>query len=408
MNCPTCGRSAPAGDRFCASCGAELHPDAAVATAAGPSPRQPAGAWHPAVAGWAPAPPPARRRVGPALLAALIGALLLFGGIGLFAARTVATRAGAGSPEAAATGLLAALDRQDLKRAAGHLDGSERQLVDLYGNRLASAVVRQRGGTTASGPLAGLDLTARDVRFQRVAGTGDVAVLDLVAGTIGVTEPGGVKVELPVQEARRRLAESTGGHAAFPRLVVLRSDGRWYVSLLASAAEWSRLAGRAGPADYARLAGTAAGQGADSPEAAVRGLVGALATGPPATLSQRLLPEERRVAEAYQQPLVAKATAAAGRDGAALLTGRGNVRVRVEGLTVRTEPLADGVVKVDLTGGTVVVSGVPGYKPTRLDRLGHGEPLPAVVAVRRDGAWYPSLTFSAADALLANVGREHK
>jgi (2Fe-2S) ferredoxin len=54
------------------------------------------------------------------------------------------------------------------------------------------------------------------------------------------------------------------------------------------------------------------------------------------------------------------------------------------------------------------VQGAPGAKPTPLAPCGDGEPPPAVVVVRRDGAWYPSLTFSAADALLANVEREHK
>ncbi|HYT25489.1 MAG TPA: zinc ribbon domain-containing protein, partial [Actinomycetota bacterium] len=134
MNCSSCGHPSPAGNRFCGSCGAELdHAGTLSAAAAAPAPSPAmAASPHPAAAGWSPAPPPARRRAGPALLAALMGLLLLFGGVGLFAARSVTARAGAGSPEAAASGLLGALDKQDLERAAGYLDGEERQAVTVY------------------------------------------------------------------------------------------------------------------------------------------------------------------------------------------------------------------------------------------------------------------------------------
>lgn len=410
MNCPSCRRPTPAGSRFCGSCGAELSPSGAQATTSTvTAPGRPTEApWHPAMAGWAPAPvpPPARRRFGPGLLAALMGVLLLFGGVGLFAARTVTARAGAGSPEAAASGLLTALDRQDLDRAAGYLDGEERQLVDLYGERLARAAAKRQGGAgSASGGQLGLaDLTARDLRFRQVAGAGGVAVLELAGGTIGVTQPGGVKLELPVEEARRRLAEQSKGGLAFPRLVTLRSDGRWYVSLLASAAEWARLSSKAGTVDYAGLAGSPGGQGAPSPEAAVRGLADTLGAGTLAAVWERLLPEERRVVEAYSQPLLARAGLSS---PDALLGGRPGSKVRIQGLTLRSEAVADGVTKVHLTGGTVVASGSPGKKATPLSRPGSREPVPAVVALRRDGAWYPSLLFSAVDAMLAEAERAH-
>jgi hypothetical protein len=400
MNCPTCGRPAPTVDRFCGSCGVELRPPgavpmAAVATASG---RSAQAGGHPAVAGWspAPAPPPGRRRLGPGLLAAVMGVLLLFGAVGLFAARTVTARAGAGSPEAAASGLLGALDRKDTARAAGYLHGEERQLLDLYGDRLTAAVAKWQGAA------AGADLTARDVRFRQVAGDGDVAVLEVTGGTVGVTQPGGAKLELPVEEARRRLAEQTHGSVAFPRVVALRADGRWYVSLLASAAEWARLSNRSGPVDYARLAEVPAGQGASSPEAAVRGLADALGAGTVTAIGERLLPEERRVVEVYSQSLLAKA----GASPDALLGGHPGARVEVKGLTLRSEAVADGVVKVHPTGGTVS-SGAPGEKPTPLSPSGSGSdrPAPSVVVLRHDSAWYPSLLFSAVDAMLAEAER---
>ena len=64
---------------------------------------------HPTVPTWTPEPPPAtRRRLGPGLLAALIAVLLLFGGVGLYAAscQVAGTAQGASSPEAAAAGPL--------------------------------------------------------------------------------------------------------------------------------------------------------------------------------------------------------------------------------------------------------------------------------------------------------------
>jgi len=407
MNCPSCRRPIPAGNQFCGSCGAELRQPATIPTtatataiAAAASERPPEAPWHPSVAGWAPAsspPPPTRRRFGPGLLAAVMGVLLLFGGVGLFAVRTVTARAGAGSPEAAASGLLTALDRQDLGRAAGYLSGEERQLVDLYGERLVAAVAGRKRGAGSGNPLAVADLTARDLRFRQVAGAGDVAVLELTGGTIGVTQPGGVELKLPVEEAKRRLAEQSKGGLAFPRLVTLRSDGRWYVSLSASAAEWARLSGKAGQVDYAGLTGSAAGQGASSPEAAVRGLADALGTGTLAAVWERLLPEERRVAEVYSQPLLDRLRLSS----PDARPDQWPPKVRIQDLTLRSESVADGVTKVVVTGGTAAAG--PGEKPSPLSQPGSNEPVPAVVVLRRDGAWYPSLLFSAVDAMLSQA-----
>jgi hypothetical protein len=55
---------------------------------------------HPTVPSWTPEPPPARRTgLAPGLVAGLIAVLLLFGGVGLYAARqTASTAEGASSP----------------------------------------------------------------------------------------------------------------------------------------------------------------------------------------------------------------------------------------------------------------------------------------------------------------------
>jgi hypothetical protein len=359
---------------------------------------------HPTVPTWTPAPPPQRRRrVGPGLAAVVMAAVVLFGGIGLFAARQrAAAGAGAGSPEAAASGLLAALDRKDLDRAAGYLEDEERLLVGTYQDRLLAVLAGQLMGTS-NDPLAGVDLTARDVRFRRVAGSGgpDAAVVELASGTVGGRAPDGAKLELPAEELNRRLAQQTKGAVGALRVVAVRSDDRWYVSLLATAAEHARAAGGGGQPDWALLGsrGQATG-GTASPEASVRELAAALATGSDRA-TDRLAPSERLVLRAYQQSAPAGA--------ASRLTDLSKLGLSVKGLTTRTERIADGVARVHLTGGTLqrLPSG-GGEPPIDLGQLDpdRGGPYPYVVSIQQDGTWYPSLVFTATDWMLTRTERE--
>jgi len=351
---------------------------------------------HPTVSTWTPAPPPARRRrLGPGLAAGLIAVLLLFGGVGLFAVRQMAATAqGASSPEAAATGLLTALGGQDFDRAGGYLDVEERLLLETYRDRLTGLLAGKMTGP-AGQPLSGLELTARDIRFQRVAGLGgaDVAVVELAAGTIGGRDARGAKLELPVDQLNRRLSDQTKGAVRALRVVALRADDRWRVSLLASAAEHGRLAAGAAEPDWDQLAATAQqpGPGAASPEAAVRDLAAAAGRDQQAAL-QRLTPAERRILAAYQ-PLLA------GLDEAT--AGRG---LRVEDLQTRTEKVADGVARVHATSGRLVGGRLHESLPLdRADANGQG---PYVVAIQRDGTWYPSLVFTVTDWMLTQAERE--
>ncbi|HXQ55157.1 MAG TPA: hypothetical protein VOA19_05020, partial [Actinomycetes bacterium] len=255
---------------------------------------------HPTVPTWTPQPPPARRSgIAPALVAGLIAVLLLFGGVGLFAARqTAATAQGASSPEAAADGLVTALGSQDFNRAARYLDAEEAMLVATYRDRATALLQGRLTGPTGQ-PLSGLQLTARDIRFQRVAGLGDadVGVVELAGGTVGGRDARGAKVELPAAELNRRLSEESKGAVKALRLVAVRGDDdRWRVSLLASLAEQARLAAGAAEPNWSQLAGAAqpAAPGAASPEAAVRDLAAAVGRGEQAALEQ-LSPAERRV-----------------------------------------------------------------------------------------------------------------
>jgi hypothetical protein len=350
---------------------------------------------HPTVPSWTPEPPPARRSgFAPGLVAGLIAVLLLFGGVGLYAARQMAsTSEGASSPEAAAAGLLTALGSQDFDRAARYLDDEEAMLVDTYRDRATALLEGRMTGPTGQ-PLSGLRLTARDIRFQRVAGLGgtNVGVVELAAGTIGGRDARGAKLELPAAELNRRLSDQSKGAIKALRLVAVRSDGRWRVSLLATAAEQARLAAGAAEPDWDQLA--AGGQpapGAASPEAAVRDLAAAAGRGQQAAL-QQLSPAERRVVTAYQ-PLLAQQGGAASAPA-----------VHVEGLQTRTEQVADGVVRVRATAGRVVEG--TGGGSFDLARTGTKEPAPYVVTIQRDGTWYPSLVFTATDWMLNRAERE--
>jgi hypothetical protein len=352
---------------------------------------------HPTVPTWVPAPPPARRRgLAPGLVAGLIAVLLLFGGVGLYAARqTAGTAQGASAPEAAAAGLLTALAGQDLDRAAEYLDGEEALLLATYRDRLTALLTDGLPGPNGQ-RLSDIELTARDVRFQRVADLGgaDVAVVELAAGTLGGRAANGAKLELPAAELNRRLADQSKGAVEALRAVAVRADGRWRVSLLASAAEHARQAAGAAEPDWDRLAagGQPAGPGAATPTDAVRDLVAAAGRGGHAAAAERLSPAERRVLGAYGSLLPAGSGKPAAGD------------LRVEGLQTRTEALGDDVVRVRATAGRLVGS-LPD-QTVDLDRVSAGGQAPYVVTIRRDGTWYPSLVFTVTDWMLTRAERE--
>jgi hypothetical protein len=354
---------------------------------------------HPTVPSWTPEPPPpARSRgLGGGLVAALIAVVLLFGGVGLYAARRMtATAQGGASPETAAAGLLTALGSQDLDRAGGYLDAEERLLLATYRDRATALLAGRMTGPTGQ-PLSGLQLTARDIRFQRVAGLGgdDVAVVELAGGTVGGRDARGAKLELPVSELNRRLAEQSKGAVKALRMVAVRSGDDWQVSLLASAAEHARLAAGAAEPDWNTLtgAGPRAAPGAASPKAAVRDLVTAAGGGQQAAL-ERLSPAERRVLAAYRPLLDHK--------GGMPATGG-----RVDGLQTRTEQVAGDVARVRATAGQVrLADGMPGQRTLDLGQATAHDQAPYVVTIRQDGTWYPSLVFTVTDWMLTRAERE--
>ena len=321
--------------------------------------------------------------------------LLLFAGVGLVAARESASTAeGASSPEAAAAGLLTALGDQDLDKAGQYLDAEERLLLDTYRDRVTALLAGRMTGPSGQ-PLSGLQLTARDIRFQRVAGLGgaDVAVVELAGGTVGGRDAKGAKLELPAAELNRRLADQSKGAITGPA-------GRRCPRRRPLAGLPARLGGRAGPPGRrgrrarlgpARQHRPAGGPGAASPEEAVRDLVDAAGRGQQAAL-ELLSPAERRILAAYR-PLL-------DRQGGMPRLGT----VQVEGLQLRTEEVADGVARVRATAGRLA-GGTPRESLNLEEATAKGQ-APYVVAIRQDGTWYPSVVFTMTDWMLHQAERE--
>ena len=86
----------------------------------------------------------------------------------------------------------------------------------------------------------------------------------------------------------------------------------------------------------------------------------------------------------------------------------GKIGLSVQDLTTRTEPIADGVARVHLTGGTLQRLPSGGEPPIDLGQLDpdKGDPYPYVVSIQQDGTWYPSLVFTATDWMLTRTERE--
>ena len=353
---------------------------------------------EPTAVGWAvqPPPPPARRNVVPAVLAAVIGLLILIGGITTVALRATAGAAtGAGSPAAAAEGLIAAVAAQDTARIAELVTPTEARLVQVHGTRVLDLVKRDMG-------QGGGQLSADGVRFRAIGPSGDAALVELAEGRFGVPAGGG-QLSLPASEVNKRLSEATEGRLGAVRLVAVADGGQWRIGVMASAAyNWLTAAG-VDVDDVSTLVSGPTTDGAATPEAAVEGVVGAVTGGDLDRAISLLAPDEARVLGGIRPHLAALAAQKPGMfddphaKWLAGLPGGTAPSIAVSGLTLATEPVADGVVRVRVTGGTV--TGLDG-KPEKFDPA---DDETSVIAVERDGLWYPSLLFSQIDKALAEA-----
>jgi hypothetical protein len=350
--------------------------------------------------GWPDGPPPAGdgRRTGPFVLAAVMAVLVLVGGVATFALRAAAAGSGgAGSPTAAAETLVGALAAGDLDRAATVLVPAEARLLEVYGRR-------QLDMMASKGAPAGA-LKANGVRFRTVGPAGKAALVELADGTFTMPAGNGngngggtgAGVQVPVSELNRRLEQQTDGKVGAVRLVAVSEGNRWRISLMASALRTGLAAdGRSVPATDALVSGPTR-RGASSAEEAVRELASAISSGDAAEVTSAFLPDEARLLGGARPTLANLAKDEEAKHGGsgghglwqwlAGVPGGPAVKLDIRGL--KTAKIADGVVRVTVTEGTVTMNG-------RSEEAAGGEQAD-IVAVRQDGVWYPSVLFTMAD-----------
>ena len=219
-------------------------------------------------------------------------------------------------------------------------------------------------------------------------------MVELAGGTVGGRDARGAKLELPAAELNRRLADQSKGAVKALRVVAVRGDDRWRVSLLASAAEHGRLAAGAAEPDWDQLAG--AGQQAapaapprPRPPSATWSTPPAAATRPPWSSSRRpssaSWPPTSRCSTARAPPCRRWAPCRS----RASRPDRGGRRRRGQGAGDR-RPAGRERAAQSLTLEEATAKGEAPY----------------VVTIQQDGTWYPSLVFTVTDWMLNRAERE--
>ncbi len=218
-----------------------------------------------------------RRTFGALGLAALLG-------VGGYAALAVqGSGGGADSPAAAVRQLADAIDHEDALAAVAVLAPDEVRTLRATVSKAQHQAADTKLVASASAPLAGIDLSVRDLTTTVTSLGSGVAKVD-IRGTLGA------KVD------RDKFAEilrgATGGHgtgeASYdlanlrvgglnPFLVTVERDGGWYVSPVYTAFEYLRASAGLPAADFGSA--DASKLGADSPEAAATELIRAIGAG---------------------------------------------------------------------------------------------------------------------------------
>ncbi len=250
---------------------------------------------------------PARSRQRMLVGAACVMALVIGLGAVLLVVRADRDRGGAATPEEAIVGLLDSLGREDVLSAVELLDPYEREhfvqpSLDLVDELVRLGLLDPTIDLTA---ISGLDLRIDQVTYDllEVPGAPDLQHVIFTGGTITATVDGDT---LPVgQMIRDHFGEqialfeeqSTENMASDDPLVLKERDGRWYLSLLYTAAENARISESAGPAP-------APGDGlvpigAETPQEAVAAMIQSLVDLDLAGVIARLDPHEAEVAQRY-------------------------------------------------------------------------------------------------------------
>ncbi len=340
MNCATCGAPAAPNDRFCGSCGAEV---TAGQTATAPPPDE-----------WADVPP-MRERAAPRRSARLLLVALpvLLIGAGLAFWNFKGESGGAGSPEAAVVRLVNAITDEDPLGLLAALDPDEANVLRTA-YKAAADQADKDGYIKGDDPLAGLDLTATNMRFTVTKLADDVASVNVTDGTIGysfspgtlsgkardvLTNDDGDPIEASSDSASiSELLEESDGPA--PAIVTVQRGGSWYVSVLYSIAEAVRSESGAPAPVYGSQPES---KGASSPKGVIEAMVSSISSINIDAGLQLIDPESLKVLVDYRSSILSEVNE---RDVA---EARDNFNIVLDRLDVTTMKLDSAHTRVDVT-----------------------------------------------------------
>ena len=377
-----------------------------------------------------PASPPARGRgVVAALVVGIVGLLAA----GVFALVLATGEGGSSTPEDAVQALLDAAAQEDVVGMLDSLAPAERRAIQQPVEDLAGEL--RRLGVLDDGfdlrSLDGIDLEFENVEMTSELLDDDVAVVNLVSGTVrATTTPREVPVGPVVEEFLSGLDEDP--FDADPETTVediasedvhvatIRDGGRWYVSLFYSVAEAARVSSSEQLPDFDTPVPAV---GAASPEAAVEEMVRAALALDARRLVELSPPDEMAVLHDYAPLFLDDAETAV-----AELRARGPFELRLDRLDLDTD--GDGDVAV-VSASAFAVSGTLDGEPVEvtydgdcLHARGQGEDLNVctsdyeeqmdeislpeglrgmtlhVRVVNVDGAWYVSPTRTVLGAIV--------
>ncbi len=295
-----------------------------------------------------------RAGLGPRLLAAVVGVVLLAGGLA-FAALQVGDDDR--TPEEAVEELFTALSDEDILGVLATLDPGERDSLSGPLQELFAELQRLEvlSGSFDARKVTGVDLSFEGLQFRTEPVRDDLVRVHLVAGTASYSvNTDNLPIGAFVTDTLERLGvdhrgiqesdrtELGGGDDEF--LAVRRGPDGWRVSIGYTAAEMARIDRGDAPPDPAQALVPV---GADDPELAVRGLAQAIADVDLPGVLSRLSPAEMRALHDYW-PLFA--------DEAELPPEAQRFDVELLGLQLRSESDGDDLARVYVEGFDVAVT----------------------------------------------------
>jgi len=371
--------------------------------------------------------PRERRKGRSAFAAAGVAALL---GVATLAIGALVGGNGADTPEAAVRQLADAISHEDPLAALDVISPDEvrtlRDTVDSASRKAEELELVDAAGA----PFAGIDLSVDGLELETE---------DLAPGYVKVHATGGIIQGRTDRAgfsdfAQRAMGDHEGTDEGEidlasletdgpePFVVVVERDGSWYVSVAYTALEYVRESEGGAPADYGSARAQAASLGADSPEAAARDMLDAVAAGNWERVLELVPPDEIPVydyrawildAAAESEPNMTVdefevvSTETAGDTALVTVQVAVSYTDEYDGETYTTRLADDCAASVyygfffeEANGESClsVLSFVP-FARFNTNDLGRGEDNVRVTAVQRDGRWFLSPVGTALDYL---------